>query len=221
MKYFARIGTCSSALTVAVASLALVAGSARAADAPAQHPQVAVLAGGCFWGMEDVFEQLSGVSSVVAGYSGGTSATADYETVSSGTTGHAESVQITYDPSRISYQTLLEVYFRVAHDPTERDRQGLDEGTQYRSVIFYGNEAQHRAALDEIASLTKRKAFANPIVTEVVPLKRFYRAEEYHQHYAERNPNNPYIAEVDAPKVSALESTFPKLVKPSTLSSTR
>ena len=191
-----------------------VGGPARAADpVPPQGSQIAVLAGGCFWGMEDVFEKLKGVSAVVVGYSGGSAATASYDTVSTGTTGHAESVEITYDPSRISYERLLDVYFRVAHDPTERDRQGPDEGTQYRSAIFYENEAQRRTALAKIASLSQAKAFSGAIVTEVVPLKAFYPAEPYHQHFADRNPNYPYIVAIDAPKVDALRAAFPKLLK--------
>lgn len=201
----------TAALAGALFVLSSAAGAAE--RAPAHRTEVAVLAGGCFWGMEDVFEKLAGVSSVVAGYSGGSAATAKYDTVSLGTTGHAESVKITYDPARISYDTLLNVYFRVAHDPTERNRQGMDEGSQYRSVIFYENEAQHRAALAEMASLTKANAFRAPLVTEVVPLKAFYDAEAYHQHFAERNPNYPYIVAVDAPKVTALRTTFPKLLK--------
>ena len=207
----------ASRITVLVAFTALAAGatgdSAFAAKPPTGQLQTAVLAGGCFWGMEDVFEKLQGVSAVEVGYSGGSAATANYETVSGGTTGHAESVRITFDPARISYDTLLDVYFRVAHDPTERDRQGPDDGTQYRSSIFFANETQHRAALSEIATLTRSKAFASPIVTEVVPLRAFYPAEAYHQHFADKNPNYPYIVAIDAPKVSALRSKFPKLLK--------
>jgi peptide-methionine (S)-S-oxide reductase len=204
-------------LSLAVALLFVLSGSARAATPPAApHTQVAVLAGGCFWGMEDVFEKLQGVSTVVAGYSGGSASTANYDTVSMGTTGHAESVQITYDPARISYATLLDVYFRVAHDPTEKDRQGPDDGTQYRSSIFYGNEAQHRIALAKIASLSQAKVFPHAIVTEVVPLVAFYPAEAYHQHFADRNPSYPYIVAIDEPKIVALRAAFPKLLKSAT-----
>ncbi len=212
---FVRATRLLSAATLA-AALVMIGASARAADRPqAPRSQVAVLAGGCFWGMEDVFENLQGVSAVVAGYSGGSASTANYESVSTGTTGHAEAVSITFDPARISYATLLNVYFRVAHDPTERDRQGPDEGSQYRSTIFYENEAQHRAALAAISSLSQAKAFPASIVTEVVPLKSFYRAEDYHQRFAERNPYYPYIIAIDAPKVRALRAEFPKLVKSS------
>jgi peptide-methionine (S)-S-oxide reductase len=201
------------ALLVTVSAL-VSAGSARAAqNPPPSGRETAVLAGGCFWGMEDVFEKLKGVTEVVVGYSGGSAETAHYETVSSGTTGHAESVKVTFDPARISYGTLLDVYFRVAHDPTERDRQGPDEGTQYRSAIFYSGEAQRRAALAAITTLSHAKAFSGPIVTEVVPLRAFYPAEEYHQHFADRNPSYPYIVAIDAPKVAELRTKFPQLLK--------
>ena len=199
--------------TLAVAFALSASGPALASGEPPHATQVAVLAGGCFWGTEDVFENLAGVSSVVAGYAGGSASTANYESVSTGLTGHAESVEITYDPARISYATLLNVYFRVAHDPTERNRQGPDEGPQYRSAIFYRGEAQRRTAAAEIASLTRAKAFPSSIVTEVVPLDAFYRAEAYHQHFAQRNPNYPYILAIDAPKVSALRAAFPLLMK--------
>jgi peptide-methionine (S)-S-oxide reductase len=198
---------------LAAATLLLIPSSALAASSPQPTMQTAVLAGGCFWGMEDVFEKLKGVSTVVAGYSGGSADTANYETVSGGTTGHAESVKITFDPARISYKTLLEVYFRVAADPTERDRQGPDDGTQYRSAIFFANDAQRRTANAEIAALSQAKTYTAPIVTEVVPLKGFYPAEAYHQHFADRNPNYPYIVAIDAPKVNALRSKFPQLLK--------
>jgi peptide-methionine (S)-S-oxide reductase len=212
--HFDRSRGLRRSLSLAAALLLLASGPARAAAPPAaSHSQVAVLAGGCFWGMEDVFEKLQGVSTVVAGYSGGSASTANYDTVSMGTTGHAESVEITYDPARISYATLLDVYFRVAHDPTEKDRQGPDDGTQYRSSIFYGNEAQHRVALAEIASLSRAKVFAHAIVTDVVPLTAFYPAEAYHQHFADRNPTYPYIVAIDEPKIVALRAAFPKLLK--------
>jgi peptide-methionine (S)-S-oxide reductase len=184
------------------------------AAAPAGS-RTAVLAGGCFWGMEEVFENLKGVSNVVAGFSGGSAATAQYETVSTGTTGHAESVEITYDPKRISYDQLLTVFFMVAHDPTELNRQGPDAGTQYRSVIFYADDAQRREAQTYIRRLTEQKRFASPIVTEVVPLRGFYPAEAYHQHFAQLHPDYPYIVINDAPKVAALRERFPALVKPS------
>jgi peptide-methionine (S)-S-oxide reductase len=175
--------------------------------------ETAVLAGGCFWGMESVFEHVRGVTRVVAGFAGGSRDTAQYETVSGGNTGHAESVSITFDPARVSYATLLDVYFRVAHDPTELDRQGPDSGTQYRSAIFYANDAQRRAAERAIAQLTAQKAYASPIVTQVVPLRGFYPAESYHQHYAALHPLDPYIVVNDMPKLVELKAHFPQLAK--------
>jgi peptide-methionine (S)-S-oxide reductase len=163
--------------------------------------------------MESVFEHVRGVTNVVAGFSGGARDTAHYETVSDGNTGHAESVEITFDPARISYATLLDVYFRVAHDPTELNYQGPDSGTQYRSVVFYENAAQKAAAERAIAQLTAQKAFAAPIVTQVVPLRAFYPAEAYHQHYAALHPYDPYIVVNDAPKIVALKVRFPQLLK--------
>ncbi len=178
----------------------------------AKHPTAtAVFAGGCFWGVEAVFERLNGVTSAVSGFAGGNAATAHYEIVSTGTTGHAESVQVTYDPSKISYGKLLEVFFSVAHDPTELNRQGPDEGTQYRSAIFYSDPDQKRVAEAYIHQLTAAKIFQGPIVTQVVPLKAFYAAEEYHQHFLDRNPNNPYIVYNDVPKVKNLQKQFPEL----------
>ncbi|MGA2642350.1 MAG: peptide-methionine (S)-S-oxide reductase MsrA [Spirochaetia bacterium] len=174
--------------------------------------QTAVLAGGCFWGMEGVFERLKGVKEAVSGYSGGEAATAQYGLVSSGTTGHAESIQVTYDPSVISYGTLLKVYFSIAHDPTELNYQGPDHGTQYRSAIFFANEGQKAGAEGYIEAMRKAKTFSRPIVTEVVPLKAFYPAEEYHQHFMDRNPASPYILMWDRPKVSALMRTYAELV---------
>lgn len=177
------------------------------------HRATAVLAGGCFWGLEDVFAKLRGVSDVVVGYSGGAHETADYTSVSTGRTGHAESVSIHYDPARISYARLLDVFFSVAHDPTQVDRQGPDDGPQYRSAIFYANPGQKREALAAIARITARKSFAKPIATQLVPLAAFYAAEPYHQHFAERNPSYPYIVFVDAPKVALLRERFPQLVR--------
>jgi peptide-methionine (S)-S-oxide reductase len=171
----------------------------------------AVLAGGCFWGMQWVFEHVPGVSNVTSGYSGGAAATATYEQVSQGDTGHAETVRITYDPSKVTYGQLLRVYFSVATDPTELNRQGPDTGTQYRGVIFYANAEQEKIARDYIAQLTAAHAFATPIVTQVVPFKAFYPAEDYHQDYARLNPHALYIAINDAPKVAALQRELPKL----------
>jgi peptide-methionine (S)-S-oxide reductase len=173
--------------------------------------QTVVLAGGCFWGIQAVFEHVRGVSSVTAGYSGGTAQTAQYETVSTGGTGHAESVRIVYDPAQVSYGQLLKVFFSVAHDPTELNRQGPDEGTQYRSVIFYASDDQRRIAQAYIDQLNRAKAFAQPIVTQVVALQAFYPAESYHQDYAEHHPNEPYIAINDLPKVEHLKQMLPDL----------
>jgi peptide-methionine (S)-S-oxide reductase len=170
-----------------------------------------VLAGGCFWGIQAVFEHVKGVSRVTAGYSGGSAGTAEYETVSTGTTGHAESVQIVYDPSQISYGQLLKVYFSVAHDPTQLNRQGPDEGTQYRSAIFYGNADQKRIAEAYIDQLNKAKVYPRPIATQVVALKAFYPAEGYHQDYAVHHPNDPYIRINDLPKVDHLREKLPEL----------
>ena len=196
---------------VALALLAALVPARPAAAAT--HAETAVLAGGCFWGMEAVFEQLRGVSSVVAGFSGGSAATAHYETVSTGTTGHAESVQITFDPSVISYRDLLRVYFTVAHDPTELNFQGPDHGTQYRSAIFYGNDEQRRDAEAMIAQLTAQHVFGAPIVTKVVPLVAFYPAEAHHQHFVQRNPDNPYVVYNDLPKLADLRKRFPSMLK--------
>jgi peptide-methionine (S)-S-oxide reductase len=199
---FALIGTAAPA----------PADTASAAKAAPAHFETAVLAGGCFWGMEGVFESLKGVSNVVSGFSGGSAMTAHYEVVSTGVTGHAESVQITYDPARISYRQLLAVYFTVAHDPTELNRQGPDEGSQYRSAIFYANPEQQREAKDYINMLTAKKAFSDPIVTQVVPLTGFYPAEDYHQHFMKLHPDYPYIVYNDAPKIVQLKKLFPQLV---------
>jgi peptide-methionine (S)-S-oxide reductase len=173
--------------------------------------ETAVFAGGCFWGVQAVFQRLNGVISTAAGYSGGSAETATYKQVITETTGHAESVEVIYDPSRITYGQLLRVYFSVAHDPTELNRQGPDVGTSYRSAIFYSNEDQKRIASAYIAQLDAAKVFPKRIVTEVTPLKRFYRAEEYHQDYALHNPDNPYIEVCDLPKISALKKQFPEL----------
>jgi peptide-methionine (S)-S-oxide reductase len=183
-------------------------------DAPrtsASGQQTAVISGGCFWGVQAVFQHVKGVISATSGYSGGTAKTAGYETVSTGETGHAESVQIVFDPSQITYGELLRVFFSVAHDPTQLNRQGPDEGTQYRSSIFYANDEQKRIAEAYIAQLDKAKVFPRPIVTKVVPLQGFYPAEAYHQNYATLHPNQPYIMFNDAPKVEHLKQEFPNL----------
>jgi peptide-methionine (S)-S-oxide reductase len=186
----------------------------RDLPAPADgSPQVAVLAGGCFWCTEAVFEQIEGVLEVVSGYAGGEARTARYELVSTGTTGHAEAVRVTYDPRKISYGQLLKVFFAVAHDPTQLNRQGPDVGPQYRSAIFYANEEQRRVAEEYIRQLEQGRVFPKPIVTRLEPLKGFYPAEEYHQDFARRNPSHPYILAESAPKVRKLEKTFPACVR--------
>ncbi len=174
-------------------------------------PQTAVLAGGCFWGVQGVFEHVRGVQKVIAGYAGGDRASAQYETVSSGGTGHAESVKIVFDPAVVSYGQLLQIAFSVVHDPTQLNRQGPDVGSQYRSAIFYADDEQKRIAEAYIAQLEKSRAFSRPIVTRVDPLKGFYPAEEYHQDYLYNNPNAPYIAMFDIPKVQNFKRTFPEL----------
>ena len=205
---------------LALLSVAFVLSAAEfpapAVDIPppaAKQTASVVLAGGCFWGVEAVFERLKGVSDSVSGFAGGKKSTAHYEMVSSGLTGHAESVQVTYDPSQISYGKLLEVFFSVAHDPTELNRQGPDSGTQYRSAIFYSNDEQKRVAEAYIKQLNEAKVYSRPIVTQLTPLEGFYRAEEYHQHYFDHNPNQAYIVYNDLPKVKHLQQQFPELLK--------
>ena len=185
-------------------------------DAPlakVKGEQKAVLAGGCFWGIEAVFEHVKGVSDAKSGYAGGDAASADYRKVSSGTTGHAESVLITYDPSQITYGQLLKVFFSVAHNPTELNRQGPDRGTQYRSAIFYANEEQKRIAEAYIKQLDRVKVFNQPIVTQVAPLEAFHDAEAYHQDYLAQHPDEPYIVINDLPKVENLKKQIPELYK--------
>jgi peptide-methionine (S)-S-oxide reductase len=184
-----------------------------AAPVPAATTQTVVLAGGCFWGIEAVFGALRGVTSSVPGYAGGKKETAHYEMVSTGTTGHAESVQVTFDPAKISYEQILDVYFKVAHDPTQLNRQGPDEGTQYRSAIFYANPEQKQRAEAVIAKLTAAHRYLTPIVTKLEPLSAFYKAEAYHMNYVARHPDEPYIMINDLPKLTALHKTFPALIK--------
>jgi peptide-methionine (S)-S-oxide reductase len=181
------------------------------ARAAAPAPQTMVVAGGCFWGIQAVFQHVKGVVSATSGYSGGSAKTAEYETVSTGETGHAESVQIVYDPSQVTYGELLRVFFSVAHDPTQLNRQGPDQGSQYRSVIFYNSDQQKRIADTYIAQLDKARTFPRSIVTQVVPLTAFYPAEAYHQNYAANHPHQPYIMFNDAPKVEHLRKEFPEL----------
>ncbi|MGA2888894.1 MAG: peptide-methionine (S)-S-oxide reductase MsrA [Terracidiphilus sp.] len=178
---------------------------------PKPGKQTAVFAGGCFWGTQSVFERVKGVVATTAGYAGGSAATATYDQVTTETTGHAESVRVVYDPSKITYGQLLRVFFSVAHDPTQLNRQGPDVGTSYRSAIFYSNEEQRRISLAYIAQLDAVHVFGKAIVTQVVPLKGFYDAESYHQDYALHNPDNPYIMVCDRPKIEALKKEFPEL----------
>jgi peptide-methionine (S)-S-oxide reductase len=183
------------------------AGAPPKASTPSEA--TAVFAGGCFWGVDAVYKHVKGVKKVVSGYSGGNSGTANYMLVGTGTTGHAESVQVTYDPSQISYTDLLKVFFAVAHDPTQRNRQGPDVGTQYRSAIFYADNQQKELAERYIAQLDAAKVFPKPIVTEVAALDKFYPAEDYHQNYLALHPNQPYIVYNDLPKLEALKKQFP------------
>src|SRR5438445_13316071 len=185
-------------------------------DAPiaaTKGEQTAVLAGGCFWGVQAVFQHVKGVITATSGYSGGRAKTAEYELVSTGETGHAESVKITYDPSQITYGQLLRVFFSVAHDPTQLNRQGPDTGSQYRSAIFYGNEEQRRIAAAYVDQLNKARVFGAPIVTQVTNLKSFYEAEAYHQDYLAHHPDEPYIVFNDIPKVENLKKQFPAFYK--------
>ena len=216
-------GPMRSPLAVLLTFASAVACTAASADAAMPDPavdtpsavapavQTAVFAGGCFWGIQAVFEHVKGVVSATSGYAGGSVRDPDYETVSSGTTGHAETVKIVYDASKVSYGQLLKVFFSVAHDPTELNRQGPDVGTQYRSVIFYTDDEQKRVAEAYIRQLTDAKVFSRPIVTQVVPFQAFYAAEAYHQDYAMHHPENPYIRINDLPKVAHLKERFAEL----------
>ncbi|PYX98959.1 MAG: peptide-methionine (S)-S-oxide reductase [Acidobacteria bacterium] len=213
----------SSALTlgVTVSLLSCTANAAPKAPIPAptadasltavSGKQSAVFAGGCFWGTQSVFQRVKGVIKTTAGYAGGSKSTASYDQVTTETTGHAESVEVVYDPSKITYGQLLRIFFSVAHDPTQLNRQGPDVGTSYRSAIFYANDEQRRIATAYISQLDAAKVFPKAIVTEVTPLKGFYRAEDYHQDYALHHPDNPYILVCDRPKISALKEQFPDL----------
>lgn len=185
----------------------------RLDTAPVAGEQTAVLAGGCFWCVEAVFKELDGVLGVRSGYAGGTAETADYETVCSGRTDHAEAIEIRFDPSRVSYGQLLKVFFSVAHDPTQLNRQGADRGRQYRSAVFTTNEEQKRVAEAYIRQLDEAGLFGAPIVTEVAPLEVFYEAEAYHQDYAARNPRQPYIVYSTAPKLEKLRKNYADRLK--------
>jgi peptide-methionine (S)-S-oxide reductase len=194
-----------------MANTPLPAPAVDVAKASVAGPQKAVFAGGCFWGVEAVFRHVTGVSSAVSGYAGGATKKPSYEMVSSGTTGHAEAVEVTFDPAKVSYGQLLRVFFSVAHDPTELNRQGPDVGTQYRSALFYVDAEQRRVAEAYIAQLTTAKAFPSPMVTQVASLTAFYPAEAYHQNYLALHPTQPYIVYNDLPKLEALKTQFPNL----------
>jgi peptide-methionine (S)-S-oxide reductase len=181
------------------------------APSPAGRPEKAVFAGGCFWGVQSVFQRVKGVQQTLVGYSGGAAATANYRAVCSDETGHAEAIEILYDPSVVSYGTLLRIFFSVVHDPTQLNRQGADVGTSYRSAIFYTNEQQREIAQAYVHQLDAAGIFPSPIVTQITPLVAFYPGEEYHQDYAIKNPHNPYIQVCDIPKIAALEQQFPDL----------
>jgi peptide-methionine (S)-S-oxide reductase len=193
--------------------LTVISFSVSAADKPVPAQETAVFAGGCFWGVDAVFKHVKGVTDVVSGYSGGAAATAHYEMVSEGTTGHAESVRVHFNPEQVSYQQLLQVFFKVAHDPTQLNRQGPDTGSQYRSAIFYTSEEQRKIAQDYIRQLTAAHTFSAPIVTQVVPLQQFYPAEEHHQNYLALHPYQPYIVFNDMPKLEHLREQFSSLYK--------
>lgn len=195
----------------AAPKMPIPAPSADASLSSTSGQETAVFSGGCFWGTQAVFQRVKGVVKTTAGYSGGSAATATYDQVITETTGHAESVEVVYDPSKITYGQLLRIFFSVAHDPTQLNRQGPDVGTSYRSAIFYTNDEQKRIATAYIAQLDAAKVFPHKIVTEVTPLRAFYRAEDYHQDYALHNPQNPYIQICDRPKISALKEQFPDL----------
>lgn len=196
-------------LVVGCISLFVVVPAAMAAPTE----QTAVFAGGCFWGVDAVFKHVKGVVNVTSGYAGGAADTAHYRQVSTGDTGHAESVRVVFDPAKVSYRQLLQVFFGVAHDPTELNRQGPDSGSQYRSVVFYTNAEQEKEAQDYIGQLTAAHRFSRPIVTQVVPLPHFYPAEAYHQNYLALHPYQPYIVINDLPKLEHLRSQFPALYR--------
>jgi peptide-methionine (S)-S-oxide reductase len=219
----ARLGTIAAVVAGGAYWASARPAAAGAATAPmatmgstlatSPRDETIVFAGGCFWGVQAVFEHVRGVKSAVSGYAGGTMTSPSYEDVSSGTTGHAESVQVTFDASEVSLGTLLQVFFSVAHDPTQKDRQGPDVGTQYRSAVFYATDAQRDVVDAYLKQLTNAKTYARPIVTQVAPLRAFYPAEAYHQHYAMLHPDSPYIATYDLPKVAALKTRFPTLYR--------
>jgi peptide-methionine (S)-S-oxide reductase len=204
-------GACAGCSAKAKPQIPVAQNDSALAQSPGK--ETAVFAGGCFWGTQSVFERVKGVIATTAGYSGGSASTASYQQVIQENTGHAESVKVVYDPSKITYGQLLRIFFSVAHDPTQLNRQGPDVGSSYRSVIFYANDEQKKISEAYIAQLDTAKVFPSRIVTQVVPLKAFYDAEAYHQDYALNNPNQPYIMVCDRPKIMALKEQFPELFK--------
>lgn len=214
MKSNPRLIGLIATLTLLLGGTGIAAGAASTKPAdPATATATAVFAGGCFWGVDAVFKHVKGVSDVVSGYAGGDAATAHYEQVSTGDTGHAESVRVRFDPAQVSYRQLLQVFFSVAHDPTQLNRQGPDVGSQYRSAIFYADAEQQKTAQSAIRELTAAGAFSAPIVTQVVPLRQFYSAEAYHQNYLALHPYQPYIVVNDLPKLQRLREKFPALYR--------
>ncbi|WP_230843489.1 peptide-methionine (S)-S-oxide reductase MsrA [Gloeobacter morelensis] len=223
LRDFAFVRFLARALPIVALSAGTLACSASSATTPdpltdvaltsTAGKQTAVFAGGCFWGVEAVFEHLKGVEDVVSGYAGGDASTANYEAVGSGRSGHAEAVIITYDPSKITYGQLLKVFFQVAHDPTQLNRQGPDQGPQYRSAIFFTDGEQKRVAQTYIEQLDKARVFPEPIVTQLAPLQKFYPAESYHQDFIKLNPAHPYVVFHDLPKLAQLDRQFPDLLK--------
>jgi peptide-methionine (S)-S-oxide reductase len=205
------VGARMTSATAQPSEVPVVAPLVRTELATTASQDTAVFAGGCFWGIEGVFDHVKGVKQAISGYAGGDVANPSYEQVSTGDTGHAESVEVIYDPSQVSYGKLLQIFFSVAHDPTQLNRQGPDHGTQYRSAIFYRNDQQQRVAESYIKQLSAAKTFSRPIVTQVAKLRGFYRAEEYHQHYLAQHPDQLYIVINDLPKVAALKKQFPDI----------
>jgi peptide-methionine (S)-S-oxide reductase len=205
--------TLLTAFALAWAGTALADTKSGTSAGTTSSPQTAVFAGGCFWGVDAVFKHVKGVIEVESGYAGGDASTASYRQVSGGASGHAESVRIRFDPAQVSYQQLLQVFFRVAHDPTQLNRQGPDVGSQYRSAIFYASAEQQRTALAQVRQMTDARTFSRPVVTQIVPLQQFYRAEPYHQNYLALHPTQPYIVFNDLPKLEHLRKEFPQLYK--------
>jgi len=211
LSFAAHAPRLAAVVAITLAALAPLHACAAAPGQKADTPQTAVFAGGCFWGVDAVFRHVKGVIEVESGYAGGDAARATYRQVSGGASGHAESVRVRFDPAQVSYPQLLQVFFRVAHDPTQLNRQGPDVGTQYRSAIFYTSAEQQKLALIQVQQLTEARTFSRPIVTQIVPLRQFHRAEPYHQNYLALHPNQPYIVINDMPKLEHLRQAFPDI----------